>query len=102
MGGRRARRSYGLPEAWKSHLSMNFRKVRHGHRSSIRLMPKIILHHPDGTSVKYGLNGSVFTIGRAENNDIVLKDGSSSSSHAVLKLTDCGDFSVTDLESTNF
>lgn len=65
-------------------------------------MPKIILHHPDGTSVKYGLNGNVFTIGRAENNDIVLRDGSSSSSHAVLKLTDCGDFSVTDLESTNY
>jgi hypothetical protein len=65
-------------------------------------MPKIILHHPDGTSVKYGLNGNIFTIGRAENNDIVLRDGSSSSSHAVLKLTECGDFSVTDLESTNF
>ena len=64
-------------------------------------MPKFLLHHPDGTSVKFGLNGQVFTIGRAENNDIVLRDGSSSSHHAVLKLTDCGDFSISDLESTN-
>jgi pSer/pThr/pTyr-binding forkhead associated (FHA) protein len=64
-------------------------------------MPKIIIHHPDGESVKYGLQGKVFTIGRAENNDIVLRDGSSSSYHAVMKITDCGDFAVTDLESTN-
>ena len=64
-------------------------------------MPKIIIHHPDGDAVKFGLQGKVFTIGRAENNDIVLRDGASSSYHAVLKLTDCGDFAVTDLESTN-
>lgn len=64
-------------------------------------MPKIRIHYPDGTSAKFGLNGKIFTIGRAENNDIVLRDGASSSYHAVLKLTDCGDFAVTDLESTN-
>lgn len=64
-------------------------------------MPKIIIHHPDGSAVKFGLQGKVFTIGRAENNDIVLRDGASSSYHAVLKLTDSGDFAVTDLESTN-
>ena len=64
-------------------------------------MPKILINYPDGTSAKFGLNGKVFTIGRAENNDIVLRDGASSSYHAVLKLTDCGDFSVSDLESTN-
>lgn len=64
-------------------------------------MPKIIIHHPDGEAVKYGLQGKVFTIGRAENNDIVLRDGASSSYHAVLKITDTGDFAVTDLESTN-
>lgn len=64
-------------------------------------MPKIIIHHPDGTQVKYGLNGKAFTIGRAENNDIVLRDGASSSHHAVLKLGESGDFAVTDLESTN-
>ncbi len=65
-------------------------------------MPKIIIQHPDGTSAKFGLNGRAFTIGRADNNDIVLRDGSSSGSHAILKLTDDGDFAVTDLESTNF
>ena len=64
-------------------------------------MPKIIINHPDGTQAKYGLNGKVFTVGRAENNDIVLRDGSSSGHHAVLKLTESGDFAVTDLESTN-
>jgi len=64
-------------------------------------MPKLLLHHPDGSTVKFGLNGKVFTIGRAENNDIVLRDGSSSSYHAVLKITDCGDFAISDLESTN-
>ena len=64
-------------------------------------MPKILIHYPDGTSAKFGLNGKIFTIGRAENNDIVLRDGASSSYHAVLKLTDCGDFAVSDLESTN-
>ena len=64
-------------------------------------MPKIIIHHPDGNAAKFGLQGKVFTIGRAENNDIVLRDGASSSYHAVFKLTDSGDFAVTDLESTN-
>ena len=64
-------------------------------------MPKILIHYPDGTTAKFGLNGKLFTIGRADNNDIVLRDGASSSYHAVLKLTDCGDFAVSDLESTN-
>ncbi len=64
-------------------------------------MPKILIHYPDGTSAKFGLNGKVFTIGRAENNDIILRDGASSSYHAVLKITECGDFAVSDLESTN-
>ncbi len=64
-------------------------------------MPKLIITNPDGTTVKYGLNGRTFTIGRAENNDIVLPGGSSSNHHAVLKQMDSGDFSLTDLDSTN-
>ncbi len=64
-------------------------------------MPKLIIHHADGSQVKYGLNGKVFTVGRAENNDIVLAGGSASNYHAVLKVADSGDFTVTDLESTN-
>jgi FHA domain len=65
------------------------------------LMPKIIIHHPDGTSAKYGLNGPTFTIGRAAGNDIVLPAGAASSHHAVLNLNETGDYTVTDLESTN-
>lgn len=65
-------------------------------------MPKILIHYPDGTTAKFGLNGKVFTIGRSDNNDIVLRDGASSGYHAVLKLTDCGDFAVSDLDSTNY
>ncbi len=64
-------------------------------------MPKLLITNPDGTTVKYGLNGRNFTIGRAENNDIVLPGGSSSNHHAVLKQTESGDFSMTDLDSTN-
>lgn len=64
-------------------------------------MPKLIILNPDGTTVKYGLNGRNFTVGRAENNDVVLPGGSSSNHHAVLKQTDSGDFSITDLDSTN-
>lgn len=64
-------------------------------------MPKLIIHHPDGTSAKYGLNGPSFTIGRAEGNDIVLPAGAASSHHAVLKLNETGNYTITDLESTN-
>ena len=64
-------------------------------------MPKLIITNPDGTTVKYGLNGRNFTIGRSENNDIVLPGGSSSNHHAVLKQSDSGDFVITDLDSTN-
>jgi hypothetical protein len=64
-------------------------------------MPKIIIYHPDGSSAKYGLNGPSFTIGRADGNDILLPEGAASSHHAVLKMNETGDFTVTDLESTN-
>ncbi len=64
-------------------------------------MPKIIIHHPDGSSAKYGLNGPSFTIGRADGNDIVLPPGAASSHHAVMKMNETGDFTITDLESTN-
>lgn len=64
-------------------------------------MPKLIVHHPDGSSAKYGLNGPSFTIGRADGNDIQLPAGAASSHHAVLKMNETGNFTVTDLESTN-
>ncbi len=64
-------------------------------------MPKIIIHLPDGTAAKYGLNGPSFTIGRSDGNDIILPAGAASSFHAVLKQNVSGDFTITDLESTN-
>lgn len=64
-------------------------------------MPKLIITNLDGSTVKYGLNGRNFTIGRAENNDIVLPAGACSNYHAVLKVSESGDFVVTDLDSTN-
>lgn len=64
-------------------------------------MPKLIIHHPDGTQAKYGLNGPGFSIGRAADNDIVLPPGASSSHHAVIRLNETGDYTVTDLDSTN-
>ena len=64
-------------------------------------MPKLLIHLPDGTSSKYGLNGPSFTIGRSTGNDIVLPPGAASSHHAVLKMNETGDFTLTDLESTN-
>lgn len=64
-------------------------------------MPKIRLCHADGSENKFGLAGKLFTIGRAADNDIVLPDGTSSNYHAVLKMTPSGDFSLTDLGSTN-
>ncbi len=64
-------------------------------------MPKLTIYNPDGTSIKYGLNGKSFTVGRAETNDIVLPGGSASNHHAVLKSSDSGDFVVTDFDSTN-
>lgn len=64
-------------------------------------MPKITLSHSDGSEQKFSLQGKFFKVGRAPDNDIVLPDGASSNYHAVLKVTESGDFSVTDLGSTN-
>lgn len=64
-------------------------------------MPKLLINHPDGNQAKYGLNGPSFTIGRAEDNDIILPAGAASSHHAVIRLNETGDFTVTDLDSTN-
>lgn len=64
-------------------------------------MPKIIISHSSGSENKYGLEGKIFTIGRAPDNDIPLPDGSSSNYHAVMKLAESGDFSLSDLGSTN-
>lgn len=64
-------------------------------------MPKLIITNPDGTCAKYGLNRDNITIGRADDNDIILQSITCSNYHAVLKLSDGGDFTVLDLGSTN-
>lgn len=64
-------------------------------------MPKLIITLPDSSCVKYGLNRDNITIGRAEDNDIVLTSITCSNYHAVLRLKEDGDFAVVDLGSTN-
>lgn len=64
-------------------------------------MPKITIHHPDGEESHYELSKGLVSIGRGPDNDIVLPDGSSSGNHAIFKMTPTGDFSITDLGSTN-
>lgn len=64
-------------------------------------MAKINLIFPDGTEARYALEGDAFTIGRAEDNDLVLPDQRVSSHHAVLKKVQSGDFVLNDLGATN-
>jgi pSer/pThr/pTyr-binding forkhead associated (FHA) protein len=64
-------------------------------------MPKIIFTYPDGSEMRLSLEGDVFTIGRADDNDIVLADQRVSSHHAVLKRGPAGEFIVNDLGATN-
>ncbi len=64
-------------------------------------MAKIIICHSDGNEDKYGLSGGKFSIGRADTNDIVLPDGSSSNQHAALELQENEEYAVSDLGSTN-
>lgn len=68
---------------------------------TLRRMPKITFTFADGRETGLSLDGDVFTIGRAEDNDIVLGDARVSSYHAVLKRAHGGDFVVNDLGATN-
>ena len=64
-------------------------------------MPKIHFVYPDGAEARFALEGDSFTVGRAEDNDIVIPDQRVSSHHAVLKRTKSGDFVINDLGATN-
>jgi pSer/pThr/pTyr-binding forkhead associated (FHA) protein len=64
-------------------------------------MPKIQFIYPNGREEKFSLEGEVFTIGRAADNDIVLADQRVSSHHAVLKRSPGGEFVLNDLGATN-
>ena len=64
-------------------------------------MTKITLNHTDGSEEKFSLEGKMFTVGRASDNQIVLRDGTSSTYHAVLKENENGQYIVVDLVSKN-
>lgn len=65
-------------------------------------MPRIIITEPDKTPQPYRLklNRIVTKIGRAQDNDIILSDGSSSSHHCKIKRVE-GGFILADSGSTN-
>ena len=69
--------------------------------SDFTMTPKLILRPSDGSTAEFVLNESSFYIGRSSGNDIVLPDGAASGHDAVLKLNETGNFTITDLESTN-
>jgi Inner membrane component of T3SS, cytoplasmic domain len=63
-------------------------------------MPRIHLTTPDGTALEFELTAQRSRVGRAEDNDIVISDGSVSSYHGEITLTDTG-IHVHDRGSTN-
>jgi pSer/pThr/pTyr-binding forkhead associated (FHA) protein len=63
-------------------------------------MPKIQLTTSDGTSLEFDISSSVSRIGRAEDNDFVIPDGSVSSHHG--EISSRGEvIEIVDLGSTN-
>ena len=64
-------------------------------------MPKIHFVFPDGAEARFALDGDSFTVGRAEDNDIVIPDPRVSSHHLVLKRSQSGNYIVNDLGATN-
>lgn len=64
-------------------------------------MPKIHFVFPDGAEARFALEGDSFTVGRAEDNDIVIPDPRVSSHHLVLKRSQSGNFIVNELGATN-
>ena len=63
-------------------------------------MPKIKLTTPDGVPYEFEITADRARIGRAEDNDFVVPDGSVSSRHGEIVLTD-GGIEIVDLGSTN-
>src|SRR3954467_7315879 len=63
-------------------------------------MPRLKLTTPDGASLEFEISAERSRIGRAEDNDIVIPDGSVSSYHGEITLTDSG-IHIHDRGSTN-
>ncbi|NJK64023.1 MAG: adenylate/guanylate cyclase domain-containing protein [Synechococcaceae cyanobacterium SM2_3_1] len=67
-----------------------------------QVSPYIVLMAPDGTSMKVVLSGaSSWSLGRDDDNDIVLRDNSVSRHHAILQYLDSNSIYLIDLGSTN-
>jgi len=64
-------------------------------------MPKLQINLPDGSTLDNELTEEVVTIGRVSDNSIQVEDGSVSSHHAQLSITEGGDYILQDLGSTN-
>ena len=64
-------------------------------------MPKIHFVFPDGAEARFALEGDTFTIGRAEDNDMVIQDPRVSAHHLILKRSQSGNFIINDLGATN-
>ena len=64
-------------------------------------MPKIHFVFPDGAEARFALEGETFTIGRAEDNDMVIQDPRVSAHHLILKRSQSGNFIINDLGATN-
>ncbi len=64
-------------------------------------MPKLHFVFPDGSEARFALEGDTFTVGRADDNDIVVPDARVSSHHLILKRSQAGNYIVNDLRPTN-
>ncbi len=67
-----------------------------------QVSPYIVLMAPDGTSMKVVLSGAnSWSLGRDDDNDIVIRDNSVSRHHAILQYLDSNSIYLIDLGSTN-
>ncbi len=67
-----------------------------------QVSPYIVLMAPDGTSTKVVLSGAnSWSLGRDDDNDIVIRDNSVSRHHAILQYLDSNSIYLIDLGSTN-
>lgn len=64
-------------------------------------MPHLTISTPDAGAITYELENEVTTIGRTDENDLTIEDGSVSSHHARITLQPDGGMLLEDLDSTN-
>jgi adenylate cyclase len=64
-------------------------------------LPHLLLHYPDGDQIYPLANAVSWTLGRGEDNAIVLKDDWASRNHAIVQVMEPGSFYFIDLGSLN-